>query len=703
MHGEGGTRERPVLAPWTGAAAGALGACAAGALEAAARLFAGGGGGQAGLDLDVVAWAGRAYALAGLGLGAALTLAARALGGAGACVPVRPRAGSERAALAQGALLLSLCLWCAFALGTRAALAERSAAFPDARHALVLALHLAAAWAAAALAARLAARGRWLGPRGVALALVLLLGASQAAPALLRASVFDVDALPGLTARRHAAGPPVGGPREAPGPPTRERPDVVVVTLDTTRADHLSAYGYGRETSPRFDRLAAQGLLFERALSVSSWTLPTHASMFTGLSPREHGARFHARPLGDATDPLTHEAATAQALDPAHATLAELLAARGYRTGAFVAGPYLGADFGTAQGFEWYDDRIFVSVGRRLALFAWLEALVPHADPDLGDFAQGYRRAGDVNDAVFAWLDRCAGERVLLFVNYFDAHGPLRPPRRFRDLFPGSELAVSRADLDRVYREVMSGRGSVPDDVRRWMESQYDAELRYQDEELGRLLDRLERDGRLAEALVLVLADHGEHLGEDDLIGHGFTLDEPVTRIPFLVKPPASDGVAPARRRDLARQVDVLPTVLARLGLAAPARSPVLPGVSLLDAAEDRPGVSELHPDPNRWTRFGERWRRVVVTWTDGDRRLELERPTDAGGAPAGAPRERLQPFCARPADGAAEVSRAAELRAALADWVARTPEHVPSDWLTESERRGGDRAALSAVGYAGD
>ncbi len=685
-------------------AAGAAAAAWVGTLEALLRLAT--TSSSPGLDLGVLGWAARGYALAGGAVGLVLGLLSRAAGRFGLGPVFVPRSAlspnGARADL-QAWFVAELAGWIALVVAMR--FTSKIGVSSLASAGLELGLALFGGFLAARLVAPRVCHGRGPGALSLALALLLLEVAAALAPAVLGPLVFSTDDWPRSSARLAGFEDANDAVREPRGPPTSERPDVVVVTLDTTRADHLSTYGYERETSPQLTRLALDGLRFERAVSASSWTLPTHASMFTGLFPRSHGARFRTEPAPDgAARPGAHS--TALPLDPVHTTMAEILRAKGYRTGGFVAGPYLYANYGVAQGFDWYDDRIFVSVGQRLTLFTWLARLYRHAETDLADFDLGYRRAADLNQSVFEWLGEQGSERVFLFVNYFDAHGPLRPVRAVRDLFPGSELPVTRQDVEHVYAQVMSGAGTVPDDVRRWMVSQYDAELRYQDRELGALLDRLRRDGRYDQALILVLADHGEHLGEDGLIGHGFTLNEPVTHVPLIVKPPKQDGVAPGVRDELVHQVDLLPTVLARLGIDPAEFSPSLPGGSLLDPHASHRAFSELYPDPYRIETFGTRWRREVVGWASGENQLLLATPTTVAGqrAEEWTPRE-LYGSIGRGPEGPPLVDpeRARELEAELEAWLETLPVHVPSRRLFDLEGAGGAAAALGAVGYAGN
>lgn len=296
------------------------------------------------------------------------------------------------------------------------------------------------------------------------------------------------------------------------GPPDR-RPDVLLVVLDAVRADHVSAYGYARPTTPRLDALAAEGVLYRRALSAGTWTVPGHASLFTGRLPSAHGAGF-----------------AGSGLHPSVPTLADRLRAAGWDTAAFAANAaYLDPAFGLDRGFRLYQTkRLFPAA--RLA------------------------------DRVTAWLRDEARRPAFVFLNVLDAHGPYAVPAPYDRLFPGK---VEKAgDVQRAFHDT----GRLPDAaLLAHCVSQYDGALRYMDDQLGRIFDALVAAGRWDDAMVIVTADHGDLFGEHDLLGHGTFPWDPVVRVPLIVKYPHG-----ARRGVVDEPVsltDVAPTVLATLGL----------------------------------------------------------------------------------------------------------------------------------------
>jgi choline-sulfatase len=309
-------------------------------------------------------------------------------------------------------------------------------------------------------------------------------------------------------------------------------PNVLLVTIDTLRADHCSAYGYGRPTTPRLARLAAEGLLFETAYAPIPVTGPSHASLMTGLYPRASGVVRNG-----------------YVLDAAHLTLATRLRARGYTTAAVVSAFPLDRRFGLAAGFDHYDDR-----------FAPAESSLPKPQWDGLPLGQPYdRRADATTDRALRWLGtRPSGRPFFLWVHYFDPHSPYDPPAAYR-FQPGDAAAGSAGELVAAY----------------------DGEIRFTDTQLGRLLDALDAEGLAKNTLVVVTSDHGEGLGQHGVMEHGSVVYEEAVRVPLVLR--WTGHVLGGRR--LAAPVellDVAPSVLELAGAAPPASDH---GVSLAPLA----------------------------------------------------------------------------------------------------------------------
>jgi len=413
-------------------------------------------------------------------------------------------------------------------------------------------------------------------------------------------------------------GPAAESATSTPGPAL-----ILLITMDTVRADHTSLYGYRRQTTPFLEELARQATRYRRAASSSDLTLSTHASIFTGLYATQHGAHHDGR------SPL------ALPLSPRFRTLAEILCDHGYATAAVVANSgYLAREFGMAQGFSHYDSRWPVhllespgpGVFLRDGLVAWLSRWAPSLRSQ-----QLYRRAGEINRNAFALLGRVAERpgRYFLFLNYMDAHHPYLPPPPFDTRFPGSAGGFDWSRFGAWKDEVMSGRRDVQEKERQYLIAHYDGGIAYIDSQLRALVAQLRKLGLYENSLLIVTSDHGEAFGERRLLGHGVSVYQDQTRVPLLIKAP---GQRHGRVVDRwASSVDLLPTVLAFAGLPLPHG---LPGRDLLHASPPplRPVVSESFPwKPTQpWEVRFDRIQRVIhmggdlelVVSTQGDREL---------------------------------------------------------------------------------
>lgn len=304
-------------------------------------------------------------------------------------------------------------------------------------------------------------------------------------------------------------------------------PNVLLVVMDTTRADRCSFLGHDRATTPRLEEFARDATVFEECWSPSPWTAPAHASLFTGLLQRNHGL---------------HNGRTLH-LDQERTTLAELLRAGGWRTGCFTNNPFVSPDHGLTQGFETTDLRF-------------------------RDDARPYPWAPATHDAVLAWIDRVAeeGRPFFAFVNDMEPHAPYSPPEAVEARFLPPDVpawAAARARTLAFPETLAIGLGHVPlePEAARAMRALYDAEVATVDEALGTLLDGLRQRGLLDRTLVVVTSDHGEGLGDHGWIEHATFLWRELLRVPLIVRLPGTfDGGR--RVKDVVRLEDVLPTVL---------------------------------------------------------------------------------------------------------------------------------------------
>ncbi len=309
-------------------------------------------------------------------------------------------------------------------------------------------------------------------------------------------------------------------------------PNIVLLTVDTLRADHMGLYGYERDTTPATDAFAEEAIVFDSAVVPRGYTRPSYASMLTGLYPYRHGVRDNDIVLNEEL-----------------VTLTELLKAEDYHTAGFVSNFNLtGQMSGLHQGFDIYDDRLQVGQTRKF----------------------NYERKADGTvRAILDWMDTGPVEPFFLFINFMDPHGPYHPPEGFRKLFATTrtkEIPPSKIP-NYLYVE---GQNNYYDYVDR-----YDAEIRYTDEAVGILLDELKRRGLWDDTIVVFTADHGESLGEHGIyFEHRYHLWEETVRVPLVVRVPSRlcDKLGGAigdlhgqRVDDLVTPMDLMPTLLALL------------------------------------------------------------------------------------------------------------------------------------------
>lgn len=448
-----------------------------------------------------------------------------------------------------------------------------------------------------------------------------------------------------------------------------EGPNILVITLDTTRRDHLGLYGYEVPTSPNLDRLAADSVVYTNAYAVSSWTMPTHASMFTGKFPSAHGANYDpAGPLnlGDGIG-TQFGAYRARPIAENEVTLAMVLADHGYATGGIIAGPWMLKQFRLGKGFEHYDDS--------------------------GVSALNGRPAEDVTRAAIEYVDEHGDEPFFLFLNYYDPHSPwfVDPPRDAEGKVIGQAKPLQ--DLTPVFPK----SGTIAD-YTQFANVCYDAEIRYMDREIGRLLDHLKTSGLYENTWIFVLADHGELMGdpvhgEPGLWGHGDSLTEPEIHIPFFVKEPGPNART-GTDASFVQQTDLLPTILKRLGLPLP------PNVQGTPLGEAHKVVSELvklpmmnrtdGPNPKDWRHLGN-WNVLVrgkdkFSWSSNGTHTLVDLAADPG--------ETTNLYEARKAEADTAMQE-------LLLYLAGLPK--PGDTGKVEDLDAETMKALESLGYTGD
>jgi arylsulfatase A-like enzyme len=354
-----------------------------------------------------------------------------------------------------------------------------------------------------------------------------------------------------------------------PGSSATRRPNVILITLDTVRADHLGIYGYRRKNTPNLQTLLNGSTLYDRFIAATPFTLSSHASIFTGLYAQSHGSHI-SMPEFPQGRPL-----------PANIpTLAELLASAGYQTLGIAANTYyLTPDWGLNRGFEYW------STPKPVPLLSYEQGFylrnrirrLPILEEEPG-FDQNTISAEEVTRRACAGLDhaRLRGAPFFLFLNYMDAHRPYIPPAPYDRLYPGRKPAFTRADYNTALEGVDRTHPINPD-VRSHLVSQYDGAIAYLDSQLGALFAYLKANSLWDNTILIVTADHGETFGERGYVGHNVSVYQDQVHVPLIVKYP--DQSRADRVGTLGSHVDLMPTILEAVKLPAPAG---IEGLSLM-------------------------------------------------------------------------------------------------------------------------
>ncbi|MHB8055534.1 MAG: sulfatase-like hydrolase/transferase [Candidatus Aminicenantales bacterium] len=288
-----------------------------------------------------------------------------------------------------------------------------------------------------------------------------------------------------------------------------DKPNVVILTLDTTRADHLGPYGYGGVQTPVLDELARRGTLFEECSSVVPLTLPSHSTIFTGVFPTYHGVRVN----GNA------------ALSDEQMTLAEVMTGRGYATGAFIGAFVLDGRWGLKQGFEHYDDQFDLKKYKQL------------------DLGMVQRPGNIVMDAALSWLETRKDKPFLAWIHLYDPHTPYQPPEPY-------------------FSQYQKGGPA----------GLYDGEIAFMDEQIGRLTAWLDQNGLDRRTVVLLVGDHGEGLGSHGESSHGYFIYDYALHVPLIVVTPFKEGRG-VRVSSQVSTADIFATILDLAKIPVPAQN----------------------------------------------------------------------------------------------------------------------------------
>ncbi len=348
------------------------------------------------------------------------------------------------------------------------------------------------------------AAGRWVAARRPRVVVALC----AALPVGLLALPVVADALRGDDERAvNPVDPPAGAP------------DVLMIVMDTVRAQSCSVNGYGRDTTPNLERLAAEGAVFLDAYAPATWSLPAHAALFTGTFPSHNAAHGETRHLG-----------------PELPTLAETLVAAGWQSYAFSANPHISPSFGLTRGFQ-HTDKAWAA-GTSARNFSFIYRVVDAAGLGRVEDKGGRTVVGN----IARWMaSRPADDRpAFVFVNFLEAHFP----REYREAYQHADMNTLR-EIDQIAFGVQFGRQLTPEEmdfVRQPLVDLYDGGVKYTDHLVGEVVDIWRRAGRLDNTVVVVLADHGEVVGEHGAFGHVTPVLEQDLRVPLVIRYPKRIG-----------------------------------------------------------------------------------------------------------------------------------------------------------------
>jgi arylsulfatase A-like enzyme len=436
------------------------------------------------------------------------------------------------------------------------------------------------------------------------------------------------------------------------------QPNVLVIAVDTLRADRLGCFGNARGLTPNIDRLASEGVRFASAFSQAPWTLPSFASLFTSLPPQAHGAG------GNVLDGWT-------VLDESNDTFAEGFQRAGYDTGAIVNVDFLAPAFGLMQGFDTVDVRF-------------------------AEDNEHVRRAAPTTDAALAWLARPRAAPFLLLVHYFDAHAEYDPLPEYRARFAEPEDRDNRGFRFGTREHVVQSRAgklAIDAAMMKRAEALYDGEVAAIDAEIGRLIAHLRASGLDRSTVIVFTADHGEEFLDHGGWEHGHTLYDELLHVPLIVKAPA--WTQPRTVDDLVALIDVAPTLCALCGVTGSAR---FTGRDLSAAALGAP------LEARAVTAYGNFWGAPLESWRDARTKL-IRYPQAAASAGSVQSKKAAELFAwrtdPREKDDLArrDSGATASANAAYEEWLGRA-HLVPAKHGAPVHLDPQARSRLEGVGY---
>lgn len=387
-----------------------------------------------------------------------------------------------------------------------------------------------------------------------------------------------------------------------------EKPNVILIVLDTFRSDHINA-----DITPSIDLFSKNSLVYKNCISISPWTLPSHASIFTGQYPMTHGAHFIKHPQKNSKNyyPLSSK----------KTTLTEILNKAGYKSYGVVSNyAYLNTTSGISQGFDFYDSKCnpafhYYSLEETLSRVPFISGIIKSLsklsglyESKLQYFRKPVRLAEDINKSVKRVIKKHFSNSrnpFFLFINYMDTHIPYIPPKEYRD-----RSKIKEKWLEHFYPpgwgDIMQKKRGMTKEESGHIHAAYKGEAAYLDKELGKFLAYLKNIGVYNDSMIIITSDHGEFLGEHSFVGHGgFSLYNEVLSVPLIVKYPGNKSNGKSSK--MVQQVDILPTILKVLDIKIPS---FVEGVPLDEVKSQRSIVSEFYEDPLFIFKFGNRFRK---------------------------------------------------------------------------------------------
>jgi arylsulfatase A-like enzyme len=357
-------------------------------------------------------------------------------------------------------------------------------------------------------------------------------------------------------------------------------PNILLIVMDATRAKNLSCYGYNRPTTPHLAQFAEHSVVYKLAISPGGWSLPSHASIFTGLFPSRHGAHDQHKFLSSDLP-----------------TMAELLSGYGYHTAAFCSNPYVGPATGLDRGFEEFNDaeslpRPLTNLGRKMdagaaTVLGWRDSGARYTNRQV---RPALRRLGEAERPFF------------LFVHYGEPHALYRPPRKYNRYLPTGVSPREARAVNQDQWNYLANPASMNHRDFEILTALYDGEITYLDSRIAQVLGWLHEFQLLDRTMVIVTADHGENVGDHQLMAHKYCLYDTLVHVPLIIRYPQGT-IAPGQVTHQVQTLDLLPTVLAMLGDTSSELVSSLQGHDLLSssrheftiAEQARPDLSTFH------------------------------------------------------------------------------------------------------------